>query len=108
MNRREVLQALDSVREMSDHEVTINAQFIRDIAGAAYMHIKGAEKIRLENQKLRARLRVEGRKDENRKNNPEGAKTWSVCYDDPMPYGIEPMPKCEVREVNHNGQQNKN
>lgn len=43
MNRREVLQALDSVREMSDHEVTINAQFIRDIAGAAYMHIKGAE-----------------------------------------------------------------
>ena len=40
--------------------------------------------------------------------NPEGAKTWSVCYDDPMPYGIDPMPKCEVREVNHNGQQNKN
>lgn len=35
--------------------------------------------------------------------NPEGAKTWSVCYDKPMPYGIEPMPKCEVREVNHNG-----
>ena len=33
--------------------------------------------------------------------NPEGAKTWSVCYDDPMPYGIEPMPKCEVREVQH-------
>lgn len=71
MNRREVLQALDSVREMSDHEVTINAQFIRDIAGAAYMHIKGAEKIRLENQKLRARLRVEGRKDENRKSIPQ-------------------------------------
>ncbi len=33
MNRREVLQALDSVREMSDHEVTINAQFIRDHNG---------------------------------------------------------------------------
>lgn len=33
--------------------------------------------------------------------NPEGAKTWSVCYDDPMPYGIDPMPKCEVREVQH-------
>lgn len=66
MNRREILQALDSVREMSDHEVTINAQFIRDIAGAAYMHIKGAEKIRIESQKLRARLRMEGRKTERR------------------------------------------
>ena len=71
LNRSDILRALDSIAEMSDHEVAINAQFIRDIAGAAYMHIKDANKLRIENQKLRARLRVEGRKDENRKSIPQ-------------------------------------
>lgn len=40
MKRYEVLQALDNIREYSDTEITANAEFIRNVAIAAYGLIK--------------------------------------------------------------------
>ncbi|MBO9609195.1 MAG: hypothetical protein J7639_24790 [Paenibacillaceae bacterium] len=40
MKRHEVLSALDRINEMSDHEIAINAKWIREVANKAYMHIK--------------------------------------------------------------------
>lgn len=40
MKRHEVLSALDRIREMSDQEVAINAEWIRKVSLAAYSLIK--------------------------------------------------------------------
>ncbi|MED1955112.1 hypothetical protein [Brevibacillus centrosporus] len=40
MKRGEVFQKLDRIRDMSDEEITLNADWIRQVAGHAYSLLK--------------------------------------------------------------------
>ena len=53
MKRHEVKEALDSIAEMSEHEVAINAQFIKQVAVEALAQLGNAGKVAYDNRKLR-------------------------------------------------------
>lgn len=53
MKRYEVKEALVSVAEMFEHEIAINAQFIKQTAVEAIAHLDNAGKVAYDNRKLR-------------------------------------------------------
>lgn len=40
MNKSDVLRRLDTIKDMLDQEIAINAKWIREIAESAYSHLK--------------------------------------------------------------------
>lgn len=56
MTRNELIQELDDISEMSDHEVAINAAFIRRIAYEAISHIKSFDHVKTENRKMKTTI----------------------------------------------------
>ena len=46
MKKHEIKDALDRINEMTDHEIAINAEYIREVALAAYGLIKQLDKIK--------------------------------------------------------------
>lgn len=44
MTKKEVKEALDGIRDMSDEEIAVNGQFIRKIAEEAFALIKNLER----------------------------------------------------------------
>lgn len=56
-NRKETIHDLDDISEMTDHEITINADFIRQTAQGAISHIKEASKLVFENHRQKTHIR---------------------------------------------------
>ena len=57
MKRHEVKEALNSMAEMSEHEIAINAHFIKCTAAQALAHLGNVERILGDNRKLKQRIK---------------------------------------------------
>ncbi|MBR3796011.1 MAG: hypothetical protein IKK34_08285 [Clostridia bacterium] len=59
MKRYEAMRALSSIEDMSDHEISINAEFIRKTASAAISHLGSMSRVLEENRKLRTTVQCQ-------------------------------------------------
>ncbi len=77
MKRYETMRNLASISEMTDHELSINTEYIRKTASAAYSHLGSVSQVLEENRRFRTtieqqRLRIK-RLEEKAKAPKEGS-----------------------------------
>ena len=77
MKRYEVMRKLASISAMTDHELSINTEYIRKTASAAYSHLGSVSRVLEENRRFRTtieqqRLRIK-RLEEKTKTPKEGS-----------------------------------
>lgn len=77
MKRYEAMRNLASISEMTDHELSINTEYIRKMASAAYSHLGSMSRVLEENRRFRTtieqqRLRIK-RLEEKAKAPKEGS-----------------------------------
>jgi len=77
MKRYEAMRNLASISAMTDHELSINTEYIRKTASAAYSHLGSVSRVLEENRRFRTtieqqRLRIK-RLEEKTKTPKEGS-----------------------------------
>ena len=56
MKRYEAMRNLASISEMTDHELSINTEYIRKTASAAYSHLGSMSRVLEENRRFRTTI----------------------------------------------------
>lgn len=56
MKRYEVMRNLASISAMTDHELSINTEYIRKTASAAYSHLGSVSRVLEENRRFRTTI----------------------------------------------------